>query len=83
MQRIEVGQRWNLRNGEAMVDIVATDLTDSWKGQNFRVGGVVRYRTGEVELMAWDGEGNYSPHICASGLDLHTLVRDRQPAPTV
>lgn len=83
MSTIEVGQQWGLRNGDATVDIVATDLTDSWKGQRFRVGGVVRYKSGEVELMAWDSAGRYSPHICESGLDLHTLVRDRQPVPAV
>lgn len=82
MSLFSVGQCYPLRNGEAEVDVVATDLTDSVKGVRFSVGGVVRYHDGRAEMMTWTGSGQFSPDVKDSGLDLipAPIRRDRQPA---
>lgn len=81
MNLFSTGQRYPMRNGEAEVEVVATDLTDSFKGVRFSVGGVVRYTDGRVEMMTWTGRGEFSPSVKESGLDLlpSPIRRDRQP----
>jgi hypothetical protein len=83
MSLFSVGQRYPMRNGEAEVEVVATDLTDMLKGARFSVGGVVRHHDGRVEMMTWTGRGQFSPSVKDSGLDLlpSPIRRDGQRFP--
>jgi hypothetical protein len=70
MSKFEIGKLYQLRNKEAVVQIVALDLTDEFKGAKQSVGGVARYLDGSSELMTWTAHGRFSPRISESGLDL-------------
>lgn len=70
MSKFEVGKLYHLRNREAVVQIVAADLTSTVGGVAQSIGGIARYLDGSSELMSWTAAGRFSPRISESGLDL-------------